>query len=181
MSLKKKPEFVVQQHKAKKAGEHYDFRLEMPHDNKNMLISWSIRKGPSMNPNIRRLAIQTNPHAMDYGTFEGVIEDGQYGAGITSIWDKGTYTMVRPKNMTSKDLQKVKMFEFKLEGKKLKGNFIMIKTKRGWLLKKKFDKFADTNNDVVKDAPKSVVSGKKIDEITKQDGYIPVVTKGYGI
>ena len=89
--------------------------------------------------------------------------------------------MVRPRKLKSEDLKKIKMFEFRLRGKKLKGSFMMIKTKRGWLLKKKFDKFADTKNDVIKDAPKSVISGKKIDEITKKDGYIPVVTKGYGI
>ena len=181
MSLRSKREFVVQQHKAKKAGEHFDFRLEMPHGKKNMLISWAIRKGPSMNPAIRRLAIETSPHALEYGKFEGIIEEGQYGAGKTSIWDKGTYEMVRPRKLKSEDLKKIKMFEFRLRGKKLKGSFMMIKTKRGWLLKKKFDKFADTKNDVIKDAPKSVISGKKIDEITKKDGYIPVVTKGYGI
>lgn len=184
MSLKGKKQFVVQRHLADRAKDHYDFRLEMPMKiggTKTMLISWAIRKGPSMNPLIKRLAIQTNPHALDYGKFEGIIEKGQYGAGRTLIWDSGTYEMVKPKIKSSKDLKNIKMFEFRLNGKKLKGNFIMIKTKRGWLLKKKFDKHADTRNDVVKDAPRSVRSGKKIEEIDKKDGYIPVVTKGYGI
>lgn len=183
MSLKGKKQFVVQKHDAKKAGLHYDFRLEMPIESsgKHMLISWVIRKGPSLNPLIKRLAIETNPHDMKYGNFEGIIAASQYGAGKTLIWDSGTYEIVRPKIKSSKDLKKIKLFEFRLKGKKLKGNFIMIKTKRGWLLKKKFDKHADTKIDIVKDAPRSVKSGKKIEDINKSDGYIPIVTKGYGI
>jgi len=181
MSLKSKQQFVVQKHVADKAGLHYDFRLEMPVGTKSMLVSWVIRKGPSMNPLIRRLAIETKPHAMEYGNFEGITAKGQYGAGTTLLWDSGTYELVRPKKLKNKDLQKIKMFEFRLKGKKLKGSFIMIKTKRGWLIKKKFDKYADTKIDIVKDAPRSVKSGKKIGDITKSDGYIPVVTKGYGI
>jgi len=185
MSLKGKRQFVVQKHDAKKAGEHYDFRLEMPTKDttgsKTMLISWVIRKGPSMNPLVRRLALETKPHAIAYGKFEGIIEAGQYGAGKTLIWDSGTYEIVKPRIKSSKDLKNIRMFEFRLTGKKLRGNFMMIKTKRGWLMMKKFDKHADTKIDVVKDAPRSVKSGKKIEEITKQDGYIPVVTKGYGI
>jgi len=184
MSLTGKKQFVVQRHLADRAKDHYDFRLEMPTKvggTKNMLVSWVIRKGPSMNPLVNRLAIETNPHAMEYGKFEGIIEKGQYGAGKTIIWDSGTYEIVKPKIKSSKDLKTIRMFEIKIAGKKLKGNFMMIKTKRGWLLKKKFDKHADTKIDIIKDAPRSVKSGKKIEDITKNDGYIPIITKGYGI
>jgi len=170
MSLKGKSSFVVQKHAAR--TEHYDLRLEMPTDKGNKLVSWVIRKGPSMDPLVKRLAIQTSDHDMKYGKFEGIIETGQYGAGKTIIWDAGDYKI---------NLEKVTMFEFQLNGKKLKGVFIMIKTKRGWILKKKKDSYSDQNIDITKDAPRSVVSGKKVDEVTKKDGYIPVVTSGYGI
>jgi len=181
MSLKGKSSFVVQKHQADKAGEHYDFRLEMPTDKGKKLVSWAIRKGPSMDPLVKRLAIQTSDHDMKYGKFEGIIETGQYGAGKTIIWDAGDYKIIKPVIKNKSDLEKVTMFEFQLNGKKLKGVFIMIKTKRGWILKKKKDSYSDQNIDITKDAPRSVVSGKKVDEVTKKDGYIPVVTSGYGI
>lgn len=181
MSLKGKSKFVVQKHKADKAGEHYDFRLEMPTDNGEKLVSWAIRKGPSLDPLVKRLALETTDHDMNYGKFEGVIEKGQYGAGKTIIWDEGTYEIIKPKIRSKKDLKNIKMFEFRLHGKKLKGKFMMIKTKRGWLFKKKKDVYADQNIDIIKDAPRSVVSGKIISEVTKKDGYIETVTEGYGI
>jgi bifunctional non-homologous end joining protein LigD len=134
-----------------------------------------------MNPNIKRLAIMTNPHDMKYGKFEGIIEKGQYGAGKTIIWDDGTYEILTPTVKNNEDLKKHKYFEFKLNGKKLKGIFIMIRTKRGWLLRKKNDNFADSKIDVTKDAPTSVKSGKRVEEVDKSDGYIGTVTKGYGI
>ena len=182
MSLKgKHKEFVVQKHLADRAGEHYDFRLEMPVGKKEMLVSWAIRKGPSLDPLVKRLALQTADHDLQYGNFEGVIEKGQYGAGKTIIWDKGTYKIIDPIVKNKEDLEKLTMFTFSLRGKKLKGIFMMIKTKRGWILRKKKDKYADTSIDITKDAPRSVKSGKKIEDVTKQDGYIDVVTSGYGI
>ena len=184
MSLKKKKAaFVMQKHAAKKAGLHYDFRLEMPvkSGGKHMLISWVIKKGPSLDPLIKRLAIETNPHDMKYGDFEGIIETSQFGAGKTIIWDAGTYEIIKPEIKSKADLKQVKMFEFRLHGKKLKGIFIMVKTKRGWLFKKKKDLHADASIDIVKDAPRSIISGKSIEEVTKEDGYISKVTKGLGL
>jgi bifunctional non-homologous end joining protein LigD len=181
MSLKSQRSFVVQKHKADKTGEHYDFRLEMPTKKGVKLVSWAIRKGPSLNPNIRRLAMATSDHDMQYGTFEGIIEKGQYGAGKTIVWDSGTYKLIKPDVKTKEGIIKAKVFEFELEGKKLKGVFVMIKTKQGWILKKKNDAYADSNVDITKDAPRSIISGKKIDDVTPKDGYIPVVMSGQGI
>jgi len=181
MSLKGKKAFVVQKHKADRAGEHYDFRLEMPTDKGDKLVSWVIRKGPSLDPLVKRLALETKDHDIKYGKFEGIIEKGQYGAGKTIIWDEGTYEILKPKIKTKRDLKGVKMFEFRLNGKKLKGVFMMVKTKRGWLFKKKVGPYADQSIYITKDAPRSVVSGKRISDVTKKDGYIPVVTEGYGI
>ncbi len=181
MSLKGKSKFVVQRHKADKAGDHYDLRLEMPTTKGTKLVSWVIKKGPSLDPLVKRLALETKDHDMNYGSFEGITERGQYGAGKTIIWDTGTYEIIKPKIHSKKDLKNIKMFEFKLYGKKLKGKFMMIKTKQGWLFKKKKDIYADQQIDIVKDAPRSVVSGKRISDVTKKDGYISVVTEGYGI
>lgn len=165
MSLKgKRRAFVVQKHKARKAGLHYDFRLEMPTKKGVKLVSWVIRKGPSLNPKIKRLAIETDDHDLKYGKFEGIIEKG-YGAGKTLIWDEGKYEIVRPRIKSKEDLKKIKMFEFELSGKKLRGRFLMIRTKMGWIFKKKRDAYADASIDVTVDAPKSIVSGKRIEEI----------------
>jgi DNA ligase D-like protein (predicted 3'-phosphoesterase) len=128
------------------------------------LVSWVIRKGPSLNPKIKRLAIETTDHALAHGKFEGIIEKG-YGAGKTIIWDTGTYKIIKPAIKSKEDLKKIKMFEFELSGKKLRGRFLMIRTKQGWIMRKKYDKYADASIDVTMDAPKSIVSGKRIEEI----------------
>lgn len=165
MSLKGKGRtFVVQKHKAKRAGLHYDFRLEMPTKKGVKLVSWVIRKGPSLNPKMKRLAIETVDHDLKYGKFEGFTEEG-YGAGKTIIWDSGTYKIVKPEIKSKEDLKKIKMFEFILSGKKLRGRFLMIRTKQGWIFKKKRDIHADASIDIVKDAPRSIVSGKRVEEI----------------
>lgn len=118
---------------------HYDFRLEVD----GVLKSWAIPKGPSYDPKIRRLAIMTEDHPLDYAKFEGVIPEGQYGAGTVEIWDAGRY-----RNMTEKDGNPVTMAEalerghaaFWLEGKKIKGGYALTRTQRGWILVKMRDK-----------------------------------------
>lgn len=165
MSLKaQKNKFIIQKHAAKKAGMHYDFRLQMKTKKGPKLVSWIIKKGPSLNPKIKRLAIETDDHDLKYGKFEGITEKG-YGAGKTIIWDRGTYKIIKPEIKSKEDLKKIKLFEFELSGKKLRGRFLMIRTKQGWILRKKRDAHADMSIDIVKDAPRSIISGKRVEEI----------------
>jgi bifunctional non-homologous end joining protein LigD len=137
--------FVVQRHKASRL--HYDFRLELG----GVLKSWAVPKGPSMNPGDKRLAMMVEDHPYAYKDFEGVIPEGNYGAGIVEIWDKGHYTDADnspPANMekTIKAGLKAGNLKFVLHGKKLKGEFALVKMKGGdenaWLLIKHKDKFA---------------------------------------
>lgn len=127
------PIFVIHEHHA--SHLHFDFRLEM----EGVLKSWAVPKGPSANPSEKRLAIMVDDHALDYGSFEGVISEGQYGAGRVVIWDKGNYRLI------SGNIPEGKI-EFSLEGKKLKGAYVLIRLKgkeKEWLLIKKKDKYAE--------------------------------------
>ncbi len=115
--------FVIQKHQATRL--HYDFRLEMD----NVLKSWAVPKEPPAQPGIRRLAVQVEDHALDYIDFEGIIPEGEYGAGTVEIWDKGTYTL---KKRTDK------IIEFTLNGSRLKGSYALVNFKdNNWLLIKK--------------------------------------------
>lgn len=121
------PLFVVHEHHAKHL--HYDFRLEM----EGVLKSWAVPKGPSMNPSDKRLAIMVEDHPLDYASFEGVIPEGQYGAGKVIIWDKGDYDLIRADFPSGR-------IEIILKGKRLKGKFALIRIKgkeKEWLMMKK--------------------------------------------
>lgn len=143
----KKLSFVVQRHKA--SHLHYDFRLEMD----GVLKSWAVPKGPSLNPGDKRLAMMVEDHPYDYKDFSGIIPEGNYGAGIVEIWDKGTYSALKEK--ASEDDEKLLRaglkagsLKFVLKGKKLKGEFALVKLKNNkagdnsWLLIKHNDDFA---------------------------------------
>lgn len=138
--------FVIQRHKASRL--HYDFRLEM----EGVLKSWAVPKGPSLNSRDKRLAMMVEDHPYDYKNFEGVIPEGNYGGGIVEIWDSGTYTSLENKGNT-KENEKLLMkglesgnLKFVLEGKKLKGEFALVRLKdddaKSWLLIKHRDSFA---------------------------------------
>ncbi len=114
--------FVIQKHYA--SHLHYDFRLEM----KGVLKSWAIPKIPPKNSGIKRLAIQTEDHSLDYANFEGEIPKGQYGAGKVEIWDKG--------KVSFESIKKDKIV-FELKGKKLKGKYVLVRFKDNWLFFKK--------------------------------------------
>src|SRR6266702_3889152 len=130
---KKQRIFVVQKHLA--SHLHYDFRLE----HNGVLLSWAVPKGPSLNPRDKRLAMRVEDHPLDYGDFEGVIPEG-YGAGIVLLWDRGTWTPEDP-NVTSS--MKKGELKFTLEGVKLKGGWVLVRTgaadSRSWLLIKHRD------------------------------------------
>jgi bifunctional non-homologous end joining protein LigD len=148
--VKKKPTsgaltFVVQRHKASRL--HYDFRIELD----GVLKSWAVPKGPSMNPDDKRLAVHVEDHPYSYGSFEGIIPEGNYGAGIVEIWDEGTYEHATEKDKTkAQKILKKEMAAGKidiiLKGRKLKGSFALVRMKtesdNTWLLIKHADRYA---------------------------------------
>lgn len=143
-SSKSKLEFVIQRHKA--SSLHYDFRLEMD----GVLKSWAVPKGPSLNPKDKRLAMMVEDHPYDYKDFAGIIPSG-YGAGIVEIWDNGTYADLENSDMKTaeKNLRAglhAGNLKFTLFGKKLKGEFALVKLKgkqdNAWLLIKHNDEYA---------------------------------------
>jgi len=165
---KENPIFVMQKHDA--SNLHYDFRLQVG----DVLKSWAVPKGPSTDPDQKRLALETEDHPVDYADFEGTIPEGQYGAGVVIVWDTGTYENTSEKN--DEKLSMEEAFEkghitVNLQGKKLKGGYALIRTQGGdnpkWLLMKKKDDEADGRRNPVSTEPKSVLSGKTIENIKK--------------
>jgi bifunctional non-homologous end joining protein LigD len=154
--------FVVQKHAASRL--HYDFRLEI----NRVLVSWAVPRGPSLNPAQRRLAIRTEDHPLEYADFEGVIPEGQYGAGPVMVWDRGSY---QPNDRRSSTEQlKRGEIKFALFGTKLRGGFVLIQTgtPTRWLLIKLRDEYADASWDV--EDPRlgrSVLTGRTLTEIAR--------------
>ncbi|MEO6313836.1 MAG: DNA ligase D [Chitinophagaceae bacterium] len=162
--------FVIQKHAA--SHLHYDFRLQM----EGVLKSWAVPKGPSTDPTVKRLAMMVEDHPYDYRNFEGIIPKGQYGGGTVIVWDEGVYdaaegdfsdTASMEKNLLQQ-LRKGKLV-FTLKGKKLKGEFALVKSsyqgENAWLLMKVKDKYARTTDITKKE--KSVLSGKTIKQMEK--------------
>lgn len=136
----REPAFVVQKHEASRL--HFDFRIEA----EGVLKSWAVPKGPSMNPKDKRLAVMVEDHPLEYASFEGVIPEGNYGAGTVEIWDNGIYTTVEKYPDIAEAIENG-VLEFKLHGSKLKGIFTLVRTdmdkkKNDWLLMKKDDAYA---------------------------------------
>ena len=158
--------FVVQKHNATKL--HYDFRLE---DTKEgVLKSWSVPKGISLDPKIKRLAILTEDHPLDYLLFEGVIPKGSYGAGTVIVWDTGTYTSEME---LSEQFNKGKII-FTLFGQKLRGKFTLVRTylargKEGnqWLLIKSADEF-ESKEDLTITKPRSVLTNRINEDLERK-------------
>ncbi len=164
-----KPIFVIQKHDA--SHLHYDFRLEWG----GVLKSWAVPKGPSTTPRTMRLAMLTEDHPIDYAQFEGVIPEGNYGAGTVMVWDIGTYRNLREEKPGKKETMEQSCDDGKievwLEGKKLKGAYALIRTgfeKRGWLLFKMKGEYADEPGDPVKTEPDSALTGRSLQEIAKE-------------
>jgi bifunctional non-homologous end joining protein LigD len=162
--------FCVQKHLA--SHLHYDFRLEY----KGVLLSWAVPKGPSLDPKTKRLAMMVEDHPFEYGTFEGVIPSG-YGAGIVMLWDQGTWT---PQTDDVAAALKKGDLKFTLDGYKLKGSWVLVRTKggysggppsdnaRSWLLIKHKDEWAG-DVDIAEFAPNSVKSSGDFADILAQD------------
>jgi bifunctional non-homologous end joining protein LigD len=153
------PVFVVQKHEARNL--HYDFRLEIG----GALKSWAVPKGPSTDPADKRLAMETEDHAMDHADFEGVIPGGEYGAGAVIVWDRGSFRNLRAGTSLEASYNEGKL-EFSLNGEKLKGGFALFRTDgKRWLLRKKKDAYAVTGRNLLLERPESVVSGRTIEEM----------------
>jgi bifunctional non-homologous end joining protein LigD len=166
----KLPIFVIQKHHA--SHLHYDFRLEM----EGVLKSWAIPKGPSYDPNVKRLAMMTEDHPYDYASFEGVIPAGQYGGGNVIIWDNGQWEFIEPGDDPVKALRSGKL-TFRMYGKKMFGEWALVrihgrgKSDRGneWLLLKHRDEWANDTVDVTEVAPLSVISNRDVEELGDSD------------
>ena len=158
--------YVIQKHRARRL--HFDFRLELD----GALKSWAVTRGPSLDPAEKRLAIRTEDHPLEYGSFEGTIPKGEYGGGEVMLWDRGTWT---PEGDPHEGLEKGQL-KFELHGERLKGGFSLVrlrsreKEKReNWLLVKERDERADRSSDPIRKWTKSVATGRTFEEITAGD------------
>lgn len=162
--------FVIQKHKARNL--HYDFRLEV----NGVLKSWAVPKGPSLDPRVKRLAVATEDHPVEYAEFEGAVPQGEYGAGVVLVWDRGTYRNVTQRNgqlLSTESAIEHGHLSVWLEGEKLKGGYSLTRFRRDardqWLLVKMNDEKADPANDPVATCPDSVLSGRSIEEIETKE------------
>jgi DNA ligase D-like protein (predicted 3'-phosphoesterase) len=163
------PLFVIQKHQA--SHLHYDLRIEID----GVLKSWALPKGPSTNPTVRRLAIPTEDHPLEYATFEGVIPEGQYGAGTVMVWDIGTYDNIKRSNgkaVTMLDCYLNGHIELFLHGTKLNGAYALIRLERStykdraWLLIKMRDDYAQASN-ILKSKLRSALTNRTMAQIRK--------------
>src|SRR5215207_2548125 len=166
--------FVIQKHAATRL--HYDFRLEM----EGVLRSWAVPKGPSLDPGEKRLAVHVEDHPLDYGGFEGTIPKGQYGGGTVMLWDRGSW---EPEGDPGKDYGKGRL-TFRLDGEKLHGRWHLVRMRsragernEQWLLIKSDDEWARAEDepDLLDEAPRSVATGRSLDEIAAGAGSGPNV------
>ncbi len=155
--------FIVQKHAATRL--HWDFRLELD----GVLKSWAVTKGPSPDPDDKRLAVRTEDHPLSYAQFEGTIPKGEYGGGTVMLWDKGSWAPIEGKS--AKDLEKGHL-HFRLEGERMKGEWLLIRLKprpgekrENWLLRKIDDAQAGVGDVLVETALTSVLTGRTMAEI----------------
>jgi bifunctional non-homologous end joining protein LigD len=174
--------YVIQKHQA--SHLHYDFRLEW----RGVLLSWAVPKGPSLDPSVKRLATPVEDHPLEYGGFEGVIPEGEYGGGTVMLWDRGAWTPEDPDVDAALEKGELK---FTLAGKKLRGSWVLVRTKLvqtklgyggskkpQWLLIKHRDRYASPD-DVLVDQPRSVLTKRTLAEIARaQHGDAAKAAKG---
>src|SRR6478609_11224460 len=155
--------FVVQRHKA--SHLHYDFRLEVG----GTLKSWAVPKGPTLDPDQKRLAMMVEDHPLEYGKFEGVIPKGNYGGGSVMLWDRGTWEPIGDpdEGLAKGDLK------FRLHGNRLNGDFVLVRMKsrkedrgrQNWLLIKKRDEYSGDGDEPTLTFETSAKSGRTMDQI----------------
>lgn len=170
------PIFMIQKHDA--STLHYDFRLEV----QGVLKSWAVPKGPSTDPADKRLAVPTEDHPMEYADFEGVIPEGEYGAGAVIVWDRGTYrNLKQDEDLSMEDALAKGRAEIWLEGEKLRGGYALVRTTWGkgenWLLIKKSDEHAERGRDVTAEQPESIISGRTVEQIGGKPTPAPAPAK----
>jgi bifunctional non-homologous end joining protein LigD len=164
--------YAIQKHAASRL--HYDLRLELD----GVMKSWAIPKGPSLDPSVKRLAIHVEDHPIEYNAFEGTIPEGEYGGGTVMMWDQGTYTSPGQEDDREDALREGYRkgdFKFVLRGKRLKGSWVLVRTRAGgdksrqnqWLLIKHRDAEADPDTDPVAEHLTSAKSGRTMDEIAE--------------
>ena len=157
-------QFVIQKHAA--SHLHYDFRLELD----GVMKSWAVPKGPSLDPTVRRLAMEVEDHPISYNTFEGTIPKGEYGGGTVMLWDRGTYEADDGGGAESlrRGYEKGEL-RFVMHGKRLRGGFVLAKLRRPgrpqWLLIKRRDEHADPDREVTEEETTSVVTKRTMDQI----------------
>jgi bifunctional non-homologous end joining protein LigD len=161
--------YVIQKHAA--SHLHFDLRLELD----GVMKSWAVPKGPSLDPAVKRLAMQVEDHPIEYNAFEGTIPKGEYGGGTVMIWDRGTYEYGADDAVDGeKGLREGYRrgdFKFVLHGKRLKGSWVLVRTRRGdprraqWLLIKHRDDFAEPGSEVVEEYQTSAATGRTMDDI----------------
>jgi DNA ligase D-like protein (predicted 3'-phosphoesterase) len=157
--------FVIQKHDARNL--HYDFRISVD----GVLVSWAIPKGPSTDPREKRLSIRTEDHPLSYADFEGVIPEGEYGAGTVMVWDRGTYENLNEDESVAESLKKGHI-KINLQGEKLKGGYALTETnkeKNWWILVKTRDEAADARRNPISTQPKSVLTGRTLAEIKDEE------------
>lgn len=159
--------FVIQKHAA--SHLHFDLRLELD----GVMKSWAVPKGPSIDPGVKRLAMEVEDHPIEYNRFEGTIPKGEYGGGTVMLWDRGTYTWHErdpDPEQRLRDGYASGDFKFALKGKRLGGSWVLVRTRRGekkpqWLLIKHRDEFAEEGADIVAREVTSVTTGRSMEEI----------------
>ena len=158
------PRFVIQKHRARSL--HYDFRLEID----NVLVSWAVPKGVTLDPKARHLAVHVEDHPLDYFDFEGAIPSGEYGGGDVIVWDRGTWELHGATD--AREAVADGEIHVELHGEKLRGRVVLVRTgeassaKENWLVLHKRDEYAVDGWDPG-DHPRSVISGRTNDEIAK--------------
>src|SRR5689334_10926682 len=158
--------FMVQKHDATRL--HWDLRLEMD----GVLKSWAVTRGPSLDPEDKRLAVRTEDHPLAYATFEGTIPEGEYGGGTVMLWDRGTWTPVGGKD-PRKTLEQGHL-HFCLDGERMKGEWLLVRMKprpkektENWLLRKIEDQYAAGSGTLVDTALTSIDTGRTMSEIAE--------------